>query len=274
MKSIAKKLFCPLMVLAALLLSFPAASAAEPTFNGTGTEVTVSETVNFSSRTVVSEGFLTANSLHKYGTLSEYNDDCVPVAGSVVLGYYDLFDRTVIPGFNTGAYYNGSYIFLLQDSNVDNLIRDLYTRMNGGSGVSVDNFKTGLSSYLAASGHSATYTSVKSGSSLNESLICSKLDANQPVVIFLTKYAFAQSGAYNFGSNSDTLSLRVASNRNHAVVAYGYQKIQYVVNGSTRTDVYLYVSFGTNELGVLRVSSTNSSASVSGIYDAVAVSIS
>ena len=274
MKSIAVKLFCPLMVLAALLLSFPAASAAEPTFNGTGTETTVNETVSFSSRTVVTESYLTADSLHRYGTLAEYNDDCVPVAGSIVLGYYDLFDRTVIPNFNTGAYYNGSYIFLTQDTNVNGLIRDLYTRMNGGSGVSVDNFKTGLSSYLAASGHTASYTSVKSGSSINESLICSKLDANQPVVVFLTKYAFTQTGAYTLGSTSDSFSFRAASDRNHAVVAYGYQKIRYVVNGTTRTDVFLNVSFGTNELGLLRVSSTDSSAAVSGIYDAVAVSVS
>ena len=274
MKSIAAKFLCPLLVLIAGLIPAAAASASEPTFNGTGTETTISETVSFSSRTVVKEAGLAAGQMHLYQTLPEYNDDCVAVAASIILSYRDLTDRTVIPNFNTGAYYNGRYIFLTQDTNVDSLIRDLYSRMGGGNGISVSEFRTGMTSYLSAGGHSVTYTSVMSGGAIDENVICSKLDADQPVIVFLTKYAFSEEGAYSMGGSADSFSFRVASDRTHAVVAYGYERIQYVSGGTTRTDTYLRVSFGTGELGLLRVASTNSSASVSGVYDALAVAIS
>ena len=276
MKSIAKKFLCPLIALAAALVILPASASAQTIQpRGAGTPTRVVEQIDYSTRTVKMLTKIQTGKLHEYSTLGQDTNDCVAVAGAIVLAYYDLFDKTVIPDFNTGAAYNGGYIFIGQNTKVNTLIQNLHGRMGTSEGITVTGFRNGMNSYLGQNGHSMTTSSVMVSGKVGMSLIQQKFQANQPVVVFLSGYVFVSEGNAAVETGRETLQVDYSTTAMHAVVAYGCEQVVYDEFGSNpRTDTYLYVSFGTGELGRIRIDSTDSLARKCNVDNALAVSIS
>lgn len=174
---------------------------------------------------------------------SNLTNACGPVAGAEIVAFYDKYYPNLIPGWDsyypaTGKYrtQNGTYI--------TPLLQELYTLMKtnvGGDGVTEANFKSGLQTYFTNHGYSASYSSVKSGSSLNYSTCKTAIDSNKVIVLFTTPgnvYEISQT------SDHDTIASYTISG-NHIMIAYGYLQIKYY-SGSTlfRTDTYLKVATG------------------------------
>lgn len=168
---------------------------------------------------------------------------CGAVAGAEIVAYYDKYYPNLIPGWD--SYYPATGKYRSQSTTyVDPMMKELYTLMQtnvGGDGVTEANFKSGLQTYFTNHGYSASYTSVKSGSSLNYSACKTAIDSNKVIVLFTTPgnvYDIVQT------SDHDTIGSFTISG-NHIMIAYGYLQIKYY-SGTTlfRTDTYLKVATG------------------------------
>ena len=179
-----------------------------------------------------------------YYTLNLSNA-CGPVAGAIVVGYYDKYYEGLIPNYT--AYYTANGRYRRPDSTyVPAVIQELYTSMQTNVvdvGVSVSECKAGLQDYVLARDFSLTYTTVKSNSSAFNETACKNAISNQkPVLLFcnsITTYLF------DSGTTEDEL-IYVQSSNSHIVVCYGYYRVKYynANNVNFRTDTYLEVSTG------------------------------
>lgn len=170
---------------------------------------------------------------------------CGPVAGAIVVGYYDKYYEDLIPNYT--AYYAANGRYRRPDSTyVPAVIQELYTSMQTNVvdvGVSVSECKAGLQDYVVSRDFSLTYTTIKSISSAFNETACKNAISNQkPVLLFcnsVTTYLFGS------GTTEDEL-VYVTNSSSHVVVCYGYHKVQYydANNVNFRTDTYLRVATG------------------------------
>lgn len=204
-----------------------------------------SETVAYTNKVVTSRN-TTVNETPKYYSVGTLTNACGAVAGSILVGFYDKYYPNLIP--NWDSYFpNGKYRG--QDAvYVPAAMNTLYTLMRTNVddvGVSRDDFLNGLQTYMRNQGHSITYRSVATTSSLNYAACKEAIDSNNPIVIFSRP-----GDLYTIGLNDgyDSITpLNISSY--HIMVAYGYQEINYYnANGIFRSDTYLYVMTG--RLGV------------------------
>lgn len=264
MKPAVKKLTCSIFALLALCscafatpLHAPQASADEPTesryYDATAvTPRTALATISYTSKDETSIRFPYAVPYY-YTNTSTYPNACGPVAGSIIIGYYDKTYEELIPNYTT--YYTASGRYRMMDSTyIPGVIGDLYTRMRTNVddlGVSESDCLNGLSAYAQAAGRTMTYTSVKNGSSMNHTLCSSTLNAGTPLLLFcntVTLYAIDET------DNQDVWTA-LQSSSDHVVVAFGYRTIRYynASNALIRTDYHIEVATGwpTNKSGYL-----------------------
>lgn len=176
---------------------------------------------------------------------STLSNACGPVAGAIVVGYYDKYYEDLIPNYT--AYYAANGRYRRPDSTyVPALIQELYTLMQTNVvdvGVSVSECKAGLQDYVSARSLALTYTTVKSNSSAFNETACKNAISNQkPVLLFcnsITTYLYA-------GGETEDELIYVKTSSSHIVVCYGYYKVKYYneSNVNFRTDTYLEVSTG------------------------------
>ena len=114
--------------------------------------------------------------------------------------------------------------------------------MNGSSnGITESNFKSGLQKYCSRKGLNCSFTSLKSGSSLNYDSVKSSMKANKPVALFLSTYNICDLG---FGEQKDYLNYELYSG-NHVMAGFGYRDITYTLtSGGTSRYRFIYVATG------------------------------
>ena len=200
----------------------------------------------------------TAGGAPLYDYSGGHANACGPIAGTAIVAFYDKYYPELIPGWESFFPTNGRY--RSQGSTyVYNLFDEMYVLMQTnvqGDGVSESEFKTGLQTYINNHGYSVSYTSVKSGSTLNYASCKAAIDNNKVIVLF-TKPGVV----YNLAefSDHDTLTESTIAG-NHIMFAFGYIQIKYYNNtGWFRTETFLEVATGRSapSQAYYKVDSTN-----------------
>ncbi|MBD5131275.1 MAG: hypothetical protein HDT28_01580 [Clostridiales bacterium] len=199
-----------------------------------------SETISYVSKQVVSD-ISTANDTPEYYSVNGMQNGCGPVAGAITIGFYDKYYDNLIPNW-TPAYSTGRYKG--QDKTyVPALIQDLYDSMQTNvvaPGVSENEFKSGLKSYVVDHGYNIEYISLGNGNSFNYSTFKTAVNNNEVSVLFVQS-----SNIYRCVSNEDEDVLYTINiSGNHIMVAFGYYEVKYTLSNGIRTDKYLRVATG------------------------------
>lgn len=239
----------------------------EKTYCGVGGGSTYTETITYTNAPVTLE--MTDYMAPNYDRMISLPNDCAPVAGAIIAGFYDYTYTNLIPNYTSVVFYNNRYYLNAQSTQVNATITSLYSSMQTNStiGTTFNNFKNGFASYVQGQGYSISYTSVMSWGSFSLSSFISQVNNGKPVALFLQTFKYVESGKFTTSGNTDTLIV-LQSTESHVCVAYGYKIVNYY-NGSTnfRTDTYLMVSLGNDTYGYLNINDT------SVIDEAIAVSI-
>ena len=200
----------------------------------------------------------TAGGAPLYNYSAGYSNACGPLAGTAIVAFYDKYYPNLIPDWD--SYYPATGKYRAQVTTYTTpVLSELYTLMQtnvNGDGVSESEFKTGLQTYINNHGYSASYTSVKSGSSLNYSACKAAINSNKVIALFIKPGPIYTLGEY---SGYDTLTESTITG-NHIMYAYGYIQIKYYDStGLFRTETFLQVSVGRtlNTIAYYKVDSTN-----------------
>ncbi len=193
-------------------------------------------TINYSTRTI-SETRSLAYRYPCYEYSPAYGS-CAAIAGANVIGFYDRYDENLIPNHQSGSPIGNTYAYSLEDEAVKKVIVELYKYMGTTtSGTTEQKFKDGMEDFCKDKGHSITFSSCMQGDAISYSKAKSYLDANQPVILFLSSY---NVGTITQSTNYDKIEYYV-SDVAHIMIAFGYRT--YVYNGSS-TYQYLNVASG------------------------------
>lgn len=240
------KFICFVMSISILLQMCILVKPAEQTyadgFNGSTFLYTEKETVSYSSKKE-SEVSISGGLPKYYSTFSNTND-CAPVAGAIVLGYFDRQFDQLIPNFTAGRYIRDQFIYTAQNDTIVNLTNTLYGLMDtntSGNGTTVNQFKNGLQEYAQSRGRTIGYSSVMNGS-LSVQEVIDSINSGNPIVIFVVGYALV-SDNISSTTNTDTYSKDIYGGA-HTMVIGGVKTITYynqsgsVVESKVLLDVY------------------------------------
>lgn len=233
---------------------------------------TTTETVQFSTRS--DDLYETINGVPQYVAQSNLTNSCGATAGAIIVGFYDKYYDNLIPGYT--SYYTANGRYRMADKvYIPALMEELYGLMKTSSaGVTESNCLSGLRQYVQNHSQSISYSSVKSSSAIDETAYLNSINANKPVIIFTTGIELISGISTDTGY--DTIS-KMDFTGNHVFVGYGYYRVKYSENGKVvRTDTYMNVACGlsTMKTGYIRLSSTATSVSQSGLVNAYSVSVS
>ncbi|MBQ9118296.1 MAG: hypothetical protein IJY11_03735 [Clostridia bacterium] len=198
------------------------------------------ETINFTRK---EETYTLFENLVPYYYNTTLENACGPVAGAIVVGYYDRFFEELIP--NYVAYYASGRYRSNDTVYVPALIQDLYTRMRTNVddvGVSEADCISGLTAYVQSTGRSISYTSVKSGGGFNHTLCDNAIASGKPLLLFcdnVTLYNIGETETQEYWSQLQTSGAHIA-------VAFGYLTINYYDENDVlfRTDHHVEVATG------------------------------
>ena len=199
---------------------------------------------------LVDSGYANPYCPEYYNTNSSLTNACGPVAGTIVVGYYDRYSTSLIPNFTPGALSGGIfryYPMIYFSSTIQSVTNSLFTSMGTNtqqSGTSQAQYNSGLSSYVTSAGYTYSHSSIMSGGSINYSSLISQIGNGRVLSVFMSDYNYCSK---NIGSTSATYTINSFSG-NHIYIAYGYERYRYYdSNGNNfRTDLFLCVSTGLN----------------------------
>lgn len=178
---------------------------------------------------------------------------CAITAGGAVIGYFDRLYEELIPN-HTGIEFMGRYTYGSQDAEVNAMHQDLYRRMGSTSeGTTVNGYVTGLSSYVASKGRTASITKIYRNSKLDQSYM-NALASGKLLTIFMDGFSIVNlSGVGEYNGYDEIKHCRVVGG--HTVTAYGYRNIKYydAANRLIEEDCYLYVHTGFTATGLAMV---------------------
>lgn len=207
------------------------------------------ETVSYTS--VEQIRYRMTNGMPIYYTTTLTNA-CGPVAGSIVVGYYDKYIESLVPNYST-AYASGRFR-AIDSTHIPALMQSLYTEMRTNVddvGVSESDCLNGLKSYVEGKGSSLSYTSLK-GTSFNETGFIDAMIALEPVLLFCNSVTLYDI----FVTEDDTGISQIGQSTNHIMIGGGYLKLKYY-NGTNnfRTDVFIEARTGwlTNTCGYVKL---------------------
>ena len=171
---------------------------------------------------------------------------CGPVAGGIVVGFYDILYEDLIPNHIPGIIVNGNYSFIPIRTNdaVQAVINELYTKMKtdqGQSGTTKNNCLNGLEEYFDDHGLDFTTEGLMSGSSPNYSKLRTHVQSKNVALAFLSGYQFITT--LNIESDQITFEANV-TNATHIVALYGYREIVLIEDGVQKTEYFLMVASG------------------------------
>lgn len=218
------------------------------------------ETVYYTKREVIEKG-ITSSYFPHYTPIAGLTNACGAVAGSEIVAFYDKNYTDLIPNWNP-CYTNGKY--RVKDSTyIPALMTELYTLMRTNVddvGVSRTDFLNGLQSYVNGKGYQINYQDITSGTGVNYSQYVNAINNGKVVVLFslpTTVYEFS------VGTNSDIIMPTSIAGA-HIMVGYDYYQVNYYnANGIFRTDTYLKVAVGMENIstGFIKINSANLEAS-------------
>lgn len=175
----------------------------------------------------------------------DIKNGCAAVAGMNIIGYYDRYYENLIPNHSAGYEYLGSYVYNLQDTYVNNALKELYSDMDGSDkGITEPNFINGLKKYCARKGYNCDLSSLMSSGKLSYDKVKDSIKANKPVALLLSTYNFADIFTEN---NTDSIEYRLYYG-DHIMAGFGYRDVTYTLNnGSTSNYKFILVSSGFSE---------------------------
>ncbi len=214
-----------------------------------------SEIVNYTRKEV--SYVETVKGVPFYYQYSAYPNSCGPVAGAIIVGFYDAYYENLIPDYYP-FFSNGSYK-RMDFTYISKLTGELYTLMRTNVddvGVSEEDCKNGLRAYVNKQGYNLSYSNVKGYNTVNENAYVSAIENNQPVLLFCDKMDLT---VISVASTYDKI-VKSAFNSAHIAVGFGLYTIKYY-NGDNnfRTDKYLRIATGISgmEHSMLRLDATD-----------------
>ena len=230
-----------LMLLQVCILVQPAEQTYADGFNGSTYLYTEQETVSYYRKEESEVGI--SGGLPKYHSTFANPNDCAPVAGAIVLGYFDRQFDQLIPNFTAGRYIRDRFVYTAQNDAVVNVMNTLYNLMDtntSGNGTTVNQFKNGLQEYVQSRGRTIGYNNVMNGSiSLQE--VIDSVNSGNPIVIFVVGYALVSS--LNTDASIDNYTKKIYGGA-HTMVIGGVKTITYynqsgsVIETKVLLDVY------------------------------------
>lgn len=206
-----------------------------------------------------------------YTYAGTYENCCGPVAGAIVVGYYDRYYENLIPDYTT--YNPNTNLYRGADTTyIPAVMNELYTLMRTNVddvGVSQYDCRNGLQTYFSDRDYTLSYSSIESNSTFNSNLYLQAIQANKPVLMFCSNVTLCNL------SFSNTLKKAVITKEvvsgGHIVVGYGYLTVNFYQDEEIiRTENYLMVSSGKDSMtnAYINISST------SWLVDGYAVTVS
>lgn len=169
---------------------------------------------------------------------------CAPIAGANLIQYWDRFCENLIPNYTSYTILNNQYLYKSDPANLDNIVIALYTDMStnvNNAGTTETQFKNGLRTFCSRQGYgTVNFNSCMSWGKFNYDLAKQRIDAGQPLAIFVDTFTAANI------SESDTDYIAYLNgNGCHVMAGFGYKEISYVLtSGAERTDYYIAVAAG------------------------------
>lgn len=193
----------------------------------------------------------------KYENYTQLNS-CAPMAGTIVLGYFDYTCPELIPDFVAGIYYNGEFRYRPQSAIITTVKENLYTYMKTNTvapGTSVAQFKTGLTNYVHDKGYNISYRYCGDTTNINTVIDC--LNNQIPIAIFVNSYEYYPEVGLTHTEGRLSMIGKKSPN-GHVVVALGYRQYKFYKNNALiRTENLLVVSFGDGTQGYLAINNIN-----------------
>ena len=158
--------------------------------------------------------------------------ECAPRAGFTALGFYDYEYPELLTGDvyeGTNVVNNSYYAFYDEYKELMELMKQSST------GVTVRNFKKGLTEYVERRGRSVTFTSVMSKGTADLTQCIFAFAAQKPVVMFLDGFRYVMH--HEEVANRDTITYYTEEDVKHAVLVYGH--ILFTYDYTTRREYYL-----------------------------------
>ena len=167
---------------------------------------------------------------------------CAAVAGSNLIGFYDRYDEDPIPNHKSGSLIGGvAYSYSVQDDETFAVAKTLYDYMGTDeTGTTEAQFVDGIKKFCKEKGKSVTTTSCMSSGSFSFSKAKTYIEANQPIVFFVSGY---NVGHLSERDTYDSIGY-VLSTANHVMVGFGYSVYSYVTAAGNVTDYYFNVASG------------------------------
>ena len=235
---------CLCLVLAAGVIGYvPSVNGAwffADGYNGSTYEGSSTEIIRYGTKTDIENSMKGA--LPKYHDSGTNDNACANVAGSIILGFYDKDYDELIPNFKAARVIRDKIIFATQTQAVQDVIDDLHIRMKTnetGKGTTVEDFKTGLRSYVDQQGRDITYNPLVSKEQLDINGYKNSVNNKKPIVLFVSKYTMIDLNSIQESNQTDTYTL-LHYGGNHVLVGYGIREIVYYnSNGSLQEKVTL-----------------------------------
>lgn len=216
-------------------------------------------------------GTMTTYRMPLYTYAGSYENCCGPVAGAIVVGYYDRYYENLIPDYttynpNTNLYYGADMTY------IPAVMNELYTLMRTNVddvGVSQYDCRNGLQTYVENKDLTLSYSSIESNSTFNFNLYQQAIDADKPVLMFCTNVTLSYP-VFSRTAGKAVITNELVSG-GHIVVGYGYVTVDFYQDEDIiRTENYLIVSSGKNSQpnAYINISST------SWLVDGYAVTVS
>ena len=223
---------------------------SEKSFNGGESSVSADAyRVYYQSRTALDDGsYLMCGQHPTYVGIEGYQNICVSIAASNIIGYWDRFKPNLISDFEPGELYNGIYFYSGNCSETDATTRQLAIDMNAGNGTSVAECKSGMTTFCERAGYSVSFTnltkwSVFTGKTFDYTAAKQKMRSGEPILIFSEGFS-AYEISENIANSYDTY-IGLTCDANHAMAGFGYLDVTYTFSdGTTETDNFIRVATG------------------------------
>lgn len=201
-------------------------------FNG-GT--IANETINFDKK--VEQSYYLPTLPPEYNsTMTTVQNGCAPVAGGIIVAFYDKYYASIIPSFTPGEYVNGYYRYYYPGfvnpavndlTNAKNMINTLAVMMNTNNpepGTSQAQYIAGLQTYAASRSKAVSFTSVMSGTTISLSTLDTQLRSERIISAFCSTYNVIN---YLGEAANSTFLQKVNYPGFHIMNISGYKKVAY-----------------------------------------------
>ncbi len=211
-------------------------------YKSTGSITYSEERVTYTSKNVNKKNLAFR---HPYVTeVGGLSNACAPIAGANLIQYWDRFCVNLIPDYTPYTILNNQYIYKGPEIIIQDLTKQLYNDMRTNvtaAGTTETQFKNGFETFCKRQGYvSVTYNTCMSNKKFSYSLAKQKIDAGQPLAIFVDTFTVAKISE----TETDYIDYMIG-NGCHVMAGFGYREVNYILSdGTQRNDYYLAVASG------------------------------